>query len=99
MLSFYFTIAANQEQVTLDLAPGHQHPARILTLILNHPNPQVQEHGKELARNLSHTNPALLRRVIQRLDAITSNTNGEQPEESRAQQILSDILESHSPSN
>jgi uncharacterized LabA/DUF88 family protein len=94
MLSFYFTIAANQEQVMLDVSPGHKHPAYIEVSILNSVNPRVQEHGKELARKLVEINPALLRKVIERLDAIISQANGQKLEEKRAQQILLEILQS-----
>lgn len=93
MLSFYFTIAANQEQVTLDISPGHKHPAYVVTSILNSPNPQVQQHGIDLARKLAEINPALLRKVVQRMDATTTHANGETLEKNEAQQILLEILQ------
>jgi len=99
MLSFYFTTAANQEHIMLDASPGRQHPAKIITLIFNHPNPQVQERGLKLARDLAEINPALLRKVIQRLETITTNKNGEKPpEEDKAQQTLIGILRSSNQS-
>ena len=94
MLSFYFTIAANQEQVMLDVSPGHKHPAYIVVSILNSAKSQVQQHGTELARKLAEVNPALLRKVIERLDTIATHTNGQNLEERRAQQILMEILQS-----
>jgi hypothetical protein len=94
MLSFYFTMAANQEMITLDFSPGHRHPAAVITAILNYPNPKVQEHGMDLVRKLAEINPALLRKIIQRLDAISMRGNGEQSAEARAQEMLLGILDS-----
>ena len=93
MVSFYFTMAANQELVMLDFSPGHRHPASVITVILNYPNGRVQQHGINLARKLAEINPALLRKIIQSLDAISIQGNGEKSAETRAQQILMGILD------
>jgi hypothetical protein len=92
MLSFYFTIAANLQSVSLDVSPGNKHPAHIANLVLNHPNPQVVQCGKDLAQRLAQINPALLRKIIQRLDAISKQGNGEYYSENKTQQILLEIL-------
>ena len=96
MLSFYFTIAANQEQTNLNASPGQRPPTQIVSMILDSPNPQVQERGRELAAKLAGVNPALLRNMIQRLEAVTSQSNGERNSELKAQDILSEILHEHS---
>jgi hypothetical protein len=98
MLSFYFTIAANQEQVVLDVSPGHKHPAYIVNLVLNSPNPQVKQHGIELARKLAEINPALLRKVVERLNTMPSNSNSGRLMVNNLQQTLLDILQPGSQS-
>ena len=94
MLSFYFTTAANQEQVFLEVTPGRKHPAYIVTAVLNSGHLPVQQRARELATKLAEINPALLRSVIERLDAITSQANEPREPELRAQKILSEILRS-----
>lgn len=96
MLSFYFTIAANQEQVMLDVSPGHKHPAHIAAAVLNSPNPQVQDRARELARKLAEINPALLRKIIERLDTVRLQGKEQRTEEAGAGQILLEILRSAS---
>lgn len=96
MLSFYFSVAASQEQLMLDLAPGQKHPAHVITAILNQPNPQVRDHGKELVRKLAQINPALVRKIIETLHTLTTHGNESRTAEVRTQQILSEILESTS---
>lgn len=93
MLSFYFTIAANQAQELLDVSPGHKNPALIVALILCHPNPQVQEYGGELASKLVGINPALVRNIIQRLDTIIETADGDRPIEVKARQTLFELLQ------
>ena len=93
MLSFYFTIAANQEQVTLEVAPGRKHPAHIVTAVLNSGHPPVQENARALATKLAEINPALLRSVIERLDDIAAKANEPKLPEARARQVLSEILQ------
>jgi hypothetical protein len=70
MLSFYFTIAANENGQMLDVPPGRTHPARITVMLHGHPNPRVRGRWIELADDLARVNPTLLRIVIQRLEAM-----------------------------
>ncbi len=93
MLSFYFTLAANQAGENLDVSPGHKNPALVVALILCHPNAQVRQYGEELAAKLARINPALLRNVLQRLDAIIETADGDRLVETRARQALSAILQ------
>ena len=99
MLSFYFTNAANLQSVSLDISPGNKHPAHIANLVLNHPNPQVVQCGRDLAQRLAQINPALLRKIIQRLDAISKQGNGEYSSENKTQQILLEILNAPGQAN
>jgi hypothetical protein len=95
MLSFYFTNAAAMEAVTLDVSPGNKHPAYIVSLILNHANSRVVKQGKNLVRKLAAINPAMLRNIIQRLEAIAAQANGGiSSDEDTAKKILLEILNS-----
>jgi len=93
MLSFYFTVAANLGQVTLEASPGRQHPAQIVAMIFTHENQDVQQRGADLARKLARINPTLLRKIIQRLEAITTDSDSAHPAEARTLQVLQEILE------
>lgn len=68
MLSFYFTIAANENGEILEVSPGRTHPARIAIALYNYANPKVRERWLQLAQDLAHVNPTLLRTVVQRLE-------------------------------
>ena len=67
MLSFYFTIAPNEHNDLLKVAPGRTHPARLSVLLHNHHNERVRRRWLELAREVVRINPTLLRGIIQRL--------------------------------
>ena len=67
MLSFYFTIAPNEFNDLLKVAPGRTHPARLCVLLHNHRSPGVRRRWLELAREIVRINPTLLRGIIQRL--------------------------------
>lgn len=67
MLSFYFTIAPNEYNDLLKVAPGRTHPARLCVLLHNHRNEAVRRRWLELAREIVRINPTLLRGIIQRL--------------------------------
>ena len=68
LLSFYFTIAANLHRELLEHPPGRTHPARIAIALHTHANPAVRAQWLAQARALGHTNPGMLRIVIQRLE-------------------------------
>ena len=67
MLSFYFTIAPNEYNDLLKVAPGRTHPARLCVLLHNHRSEAVRRRWLELAREIVRINPTLLRGIIQRL--------------------------------
>lgn len=93
MLSFYFTTAANQESIMLDASPGRQHPANIVNIVFNHPNENVQQRGVTLANELAQINPTMLRKIIQRLEAIVATTNGgENSDEQKTLKLLSTMI-------
>lgn len=101
MVSFYFSNAATLQSVNLAVSPGHTQPFAMLNLVLNHANPEVVKCGKDLARQLAGVNPAILRKIIQRLDAILAqrdllengDDNAVRPEE-KTKKILQSILKS-----
>jgi len=70
MLSFYFTVAANESGQMLDVQPGRTHPARMTIILHDHPDPGVRERWLQLARDLARVNQTVLRTVIQRLEAM-----------------------------
>lgn len=67
MLSFYFTIAPNEHNETLQVSPARTHPARLAVVLHSHENPVVRRRWLELVQDLVRINPTLLRSVIQRL--------------------------------
>ena len=90
MLSFYFTIAANENGEWLQLSPGRTPPERMAIELYNHPNPRVGERWLKLAEELMRVNPALLRTVIQRINVLEKER--ETPGTRETSQALAELL-------
>ncbi|MGC9357059.1 MAG: NYN domain-containing protein, partial [Anaerolineae bacterium] len=73
MLSYYFTIAANENHEMLDVSPGRTHPARIAIALQQHSNRKVRQRWADLVTNLVRVNPPLLRLVDQMLETLESS--------------------------
>jgi uncharacterized protein (TIGR00288 family) len=101
MTSYYFSNAANLQSVNLDVVPSQTQPFVMINLVLNHDNPEVVRCGRDLATRLASVNPAVLRKIIQRLEAIVaqqeiSESNGENEikQEEKTKEMLQEILKS-----
>ncbi len=69
LLSFYFTVAANENNEMLQFSPGRTHPGRIAVALYVHSNPAVREQWLTQVRDLQRVNPAMLRIVKQHLES------------------------------
>ncbi len=69
LLSFYFTVAANENNEMLQFSPGRTHPGRIAVALYTHSNPDVREQWLSQVRDLQRVNPAMLRIVKQHLES------------------------------
>ncbi len=69
LLSFYFTVAANENDEMLQFSPGRTHPGRIAVALYTHSNPAVREQWLAQVRELQRVNPAMLRIVRQHLES------------------------------
>ena len=69
LLSFYFTVAANENNEMLQFSPGRTHPGRIAVALYTHSNPAVREQWLTQVRELQRVNPAMLRIVKQHLES------------------------------
>jgi hypothetical protein len=92
MLSYYQTIAANENRERLAVSPGQTQPARIAVVLNTHKNPKVQERWLELARRLAQVNPAALWTVVQALELMdtTEMTPGVQETRTTLADLLAD---------
>lgn len=70
MLSFYFTIAANENNEMLEVSPGRTSPARVASIVHKHPNPYVRKRWMQLAKELARINPTLVRMIVNRLETM-----------------------------
>ena len=90
MLSFYFTIAANENGEWLQLSPGRTPPERMAIELYNHPNPRVGERWLKLVEGLMRVNPALLRTVVQRINVLEKER--ETPGTRETSQALAELM-------
>jgi uncharacterized protein (TIGR00288 family) len=70
MLSYYFTIAANEHGVLLDRSPSQIAPARMAVILCTHEDVRVARAWRELARDLSQVNKGIINLLIEELDAV-----------------------------
>jgi uncharacterized protein (TIGR00288 family) len=73
MLSYYFTIAANEHGVLLDRSPSQIAPARMAVILCTHEDSRVQRAWRELARDLSQVNRGIINLLIEELDVVERN--------------------------
>jgi uncharacterized protein (TIGR00288 family) len=95
MLSFFFTVAANEMGELLEVSPGRTHPARVAISVFNHPNPKVRQRWMALTENLARVNPAVLREVVQRLAALEMES--EIPGAGETRRAIVQILQTAGP--
>ena len=88
MLSYYFTIAANEHGVLLERSPSQIAPAHIAITLSNHPAPLVAQKWRELAQSLSQVNQGIINLLIEELDAI----GGESLQAKQTKMYLSSLL-------
>ncbi len=88
MLSYYFTIAANEHGVLLERSPSQIAPAHIAIILSNHPDVQVVQKWRELAQALSQVNPGIINLLIEELGAIP----GESAQANQTRMYLSSLL-------
>ena len=70
MLSYYFTIAANEHGVLLDRSPSQIAPARMAVILCNHSDPRVAREWRELTRDLSQVNQGIISLLLEELDTV-----------------------------
>ena len=70
MLSYYFTIAANEHGILLDRSPSQIAPARMAVILCTHEDARVARAWRELARDLSQVNKGIINLLIEELDAV-----------------------------
>ena len=90
MLSFYFTIAASEYGHWLDVQPGRTVPGRILVKLHGHQDEQTRSRWQELATDLARVNLAVLRIIIQQLEAMQKLSDSPATDQVRA--ILVEIV-------
>jgi hypothetical protein len=90
MLSFYFTIAASEYGHWLDVQPGRTVPGRILVKLHGHQDEQTRARWQELATDLARVNLAVLRIIIQQLEAMQKLSDSPATDQVRA--ILVEIV-------
>jgi uncharacterized LabA/DUF88 family protein len=95
MLSFYFTIAASEFGHWLDVQPGRTVPARILVKLHQHEDEKTRERWQQLAVELARINSALVRIVIQQLEAMEKLADTPAPGEVRF--ILAEMVREAKP--
>jgi hypothetical protein len=89
-LSLYFAIAASQGERMLDVQPERTHPARMTVMLNGHADPDVRARWLQLADDLSHVNPTLLRAIAQWLEAMDGM--GETQGAREARDALNDLV-------
>ena len=70
MLSYYFTIAANEHGVLLDRSPSQIAPARMAVVLCNHLDPRVAREWRELTRDLGQVNQGIVNLLLEELDTV-----------------------------
>ena len=70
MLSYYFTIAANEHGVLLERSPSQIAPARMAVVLCNHDDKKVSELWCELVRDLGRVNQGIINLLIDELDLV-----------------------------
>lgn len=90
MLSFYFTIAANQFGHWLDAQPGRTVPALILVKLHGHHDERTRERWQQLAADLARVNSPAVRTVIQQLE--TAEEAGDTHTAAQVRNILTEIV-------
>lgn len=88
MLSYYFTIAANEHGVLLERSPSQIAPAHIAIILSNHTDLRVVQKWRELAQALSQVNPGIVNLLIEELGAIS----GESAQTNQTRMYLSSLL-------
>jgi uncharacterized protein (TIGR00288 family) len=77
MLSYYFTIAANEHGVLLDRSPSQIAPARMAAILCNHPDVRVARTWRDLARDLGQVNKGIISLLIKELDDVVEIEAGQ----------------------
>jgi len=95
MLSFYFTIAASEYGHWLDVQPGRTIPGRILIKLHEHQDEGTRARWQQLATDLARVNPAVLRIVIQQLEAMEKLSDT--PARGQVRDILAEIVRQAEP--
>lgn len=95
MLSFYFTIAASEYGHWLDVQPGRTIPGRILIKLHEHQEERIRARWQQLATDLARVNSAVLRIVIQQLDAMERLSDS--PARGQVRDILAEIVRQAEP--
>jgi len=88
MLSYYFTIAANEHGVLLERSPSQIAPAHIAVILSNHSDSRVAQKWRELAQLLSQVNQGIINLLIEELDSI----GGEAAQTNQTRVYLSSLL-------
>lgn len=70
MLSYYFTIAANEHGVLLDRSPSQIAPARMAVILCNHKEPSVSREWRDLTWSLSQVNQGIINLMVEELDSV-----------------------------